>query len=104
MEQVHALFMAAQHAKAPFIVQMTPVALHYGHMEMLLSMIRAADDIYPGTVFAIHLDHGNRQTVKEAITSGGFSSVMIDASHEAFSQNPLTIDKKTMLITLVIHD
>ena len=87
MEQVHALFMAAHHAKAPFIVQMTPIALQYGPMEMLLSMIRAAAEIYPGTVFAIHLDHGNRQAVREAISSGGFTSVMIDASHESYSQN-----------------
>lgn len=87
MEQVLALFKAAQGSKAPFIVQMTPVALGYGKREMLLSMIKAAAKIYPETVYAIHLDHGDEQTAGEVISGGGFSSVMIDASHEPFEQN-----------------
>jgi len=87
MEQVHALFSAAEKSWAPFIVQMTPVAIDYGNREMLLSMIHAAAEIYPKTVFAIHLDHGTSQVAVEAIASGGFSSVMIDASHERFEKN-----------------
>ena len=87
MEQVLALFKAAQESKAPFMVQMTPVALEYGHREMLISMIKAAEEIYPGTLFAIHLDHGSPVVVSEAISSGDFSSVMIDASHEPYEQN-----------------
>jgi len=87
MEQVHALFKAAQEAKAPFMVQMTPVALEYGHSEMLISMIKAAELIYPETEFAVHLDHGNMQAVNDAVSSGAFSSVMIDASHESYERN-----------------
>lgn len=93
MEQIHALFKAAQESKAPFIVQMTPVAIEYGHREMLISMIEAADKIYPEALFAIHLDHGNKPSVLEAISSGGFSSVMIDASHEPYEEN-VTISKE----------
>jgi len=87
MEQVHALFRAAEMAKAPFIVQMTPAAIDYGHAVMLLSMISAAADIYPETIYSIHLDHGNRQAALDAISSGRFSSVMIDASHETYDKN-----------------
>jgi len=29
---------------------------------MLEAMIRAADDIFPETIFAIHLDHGDKTT------------------------------------------
>ncbi|WP_372933714.1 class II fructose-bisphosphate aldolase [Mariniphaga sediminis] len=87
MEQIHGLFRAAKKANAPFIVQATPVARNYAHPEMLLAMISAAAKIYPDTVFAIHLDHGNREHVFDCIESGGYTSVMIDASHESFGGN-----------------
>ena len=86
-EQVHSLFRAAQLAEAPFIVQITPAAMKYGHMDMLLSMIHTAAVIYPDTMYAVHLDHGTRETVMMALSSGAFNSVMIDASHESFDEN-----------------
>ncbi len=87
MEQIHALFSAAEKANAPFIVQTTPVARNYAHAEMLLAMISSAAKIYPDTVFAVHLDHGNQKHALESIDSGGYNSVMIDASHESFDIN-----------------
>jgi fructose-bisphosphate aldolase class II len=87
MEQVLGLFSAAQKANAPFIVQTTPVARNYAGPEMLLSMIKAASKIYPKTIFAIHLDHGNREHALQCIEAGGYNSVMIDASHETFEKN-----------------
>lgn len=87
MEQVLGLFSAAQKANAPFIVQTTPVARNYAGPEMLLSMINAASKIYPKTIFALHLDHGNREHALQSIESGGYNSVMIDASHETFEKN-----------------
>jgi fructose-bisphosphate aldolase class II len=87
MEQVHSLFSAAQKANAPFIVQTTPVARNYANPEMLTSMILAAAKIYPKTVFAIHLDHGNMEHAVQCIDSGSYTSVMIDASNEPFGKN-----------------
>ncbi|GAB1451883.1 class II fructose-1,6-bisphosphate aldolase [Draconibacterium sp.] len=87
MEQVLGLFSAAQKANAPFIVQTTPVARNYASPEMLISMISAASKIYPDTVFAIHLDHGNREHALQCIEAGGYNSVMNDASHETFEKN-----------------
>jgi fructose-bisphosphate aldolase, class II len=87
MEQVIGLFSAAQKANAPFIVQTTPAARNYASPQMLLGMISAASKIYPDTVFAVHLDHGNLEHVFDCIESGGYTSVMIDASHESFEQN-----------------
>lgn len=87
MEQILGLFSAAQKANAPFIVQTTPVARNYAHPEMLVDMISAASKIYPNTVFAIHLDHGNMEHALQSIDSGGYTSVMIDASHEPFQKN-----------------
>jgi len=63
------------------------VARNYAHPEMLISMISAAARIYPETVFAIHLDHGNKEHALQSIESGAYTSVMIDASHEPFREN-----------------
>ncbi len=87
MEQIIGLFSAAQKANAPFIVQTTPAARNYANPEMLMAMISAAAKIYPDTVFAVHLDHGNLEHAFNCIDSGGYTSVMIDASHESFEQN-----------------
>lgn len=87
MEQIHGLFSAAQKANSPFIVQTTPVARNYASPEMLIAMISAASKIYPKTVFAIHLDHGNKEHALQCIASGTYTSVMIDASNEPFEKN-----------------
>ncbi len=87
MEQVHGLFRAGEKANAPFIVQMTPVARNYANSDMLLSMIDAASKIYPKTMYATHLDHGNKEHAFDAIASNKFTSVMIDASHYDFDKN-----------------
>jgi fructose-bisphosphate aldolase class II len=54
---------------------------------MLEAIIRAAADIFPESIFAVHLDHGDEETCYDCINSGFFSSVMIDASHDPFDQN-----------------
>lgn len=87
MEEIHGLFAAAQEAKAPFIIQTTPFARDYASARMLLAMIQAADQIYPDTVYAVHLDHGFETHIWNAIESGGYTSVMIDASHDDLDTN-----------------
>jgi len=54
---------------------------------MLEGIIRAADEIFPEAVFAVHLDHGDEKTCMDCIESGFYSSVMIDASHETYEKN-----------------
>jgi len=54
---------------------------------MLEGMIRSAQEEYPEAVFAVHIDHGDEATCIDAINSGFYSSVMIDASHEPLAQN-----------------
>lgn len=95
MEQIHALFSAAQKANSPFIIQTTPLARNYANPEMLVAMISAAAKIYPKAVFALHLDHGNMEHAFHCIDSGSYSSVMIDASHETFQSN-ITITKEVV--------
>ncbi|MDE3237200.1 MAG: class II fructose-bisphosphate aldolase [Bacteroidota bacterium] len=86
MEQVHGLFQAAQHTASPVIVQVTPVARNFAHPLMMMNMIKAAAEIYPDVVYAIHLDHGTEAHAFAAIDEG-YTSVMIDASHDVFDKN-----------------
>jgi len=54
---------------------------------MLEGIIRAADEVFPQAVFAVHLDHGDENTCYDCIESGFYSSVMIDASAEPYEEN-----------------
>jgi fructose-bisphosphate aldolase class II len=87
LEQVHGLFRGAAQARAPIIVQFTRVIRNYAQPLMLEEMLRAAEAIYPAVVFAVHLDHGDDAACADAIESGHYTSVMIDASHLPFEEN-----------------
>jgi len=86
-EQAMGLFRGAVDSQAPFIIQISKGARAYTDKRMLEAIIRAAGDIFPEAIYAVHLDHGDEQTCYECIDSGFFSSVMIDASHDPFDQN-----------------
>lgn len=87
MEQVLGVFRGAALADSPVIIQTTPVARKYAGASVLLSMISSASKLYPQVVYAIHLDHGNEEHIEAALQNGGYSSVMIDASHDAMEEN-----------------
>lgn len=87
LEQTMGLFRGCIDSQAPFIIQISKGARKYSDKRMLEAMIRAADDIWPDALFAVHLDHGDEETCCECIESGFYSSVMIDASHETFDEN-----------------
>src|SRR6266581_6141642 len=90
MEQLLGLFRGNIQSKAPFIIQLSKGARSYTDKRMLEAMIRAAEEVFPEAVFAVHLDHGDEKTCYECIESGFYSSVMIDASHEPFEGNVAT--------------
>ena len=87
LEQIHGLFQGAARARAPVIAQFTRVIRDYAHPLMLEQMLRGAEAIYPQVPFAVHLDHGDEASCAEAIASGHYGSVMVDASHHPFDQN-----------------
>jgi len=87
LEQTMGLFRGNIDSKAPFILQISKGARSYTDKRMLEAMIRMADEIFPESIFAVHLDHGDEETCHECIESGFYSSVMIDASHESFEGN-----------------
>jgi fructose-bisphosphate aldolase class II len=87
MEQALGLFQGNIDSQAPFIVQISRGARKYANVKMIEAIIRAAEEIYPEAIFAVHLDHGDEATCYDCIDSGFYSSVMIDASHEPFEEN-----------------
>jgi fructose-bisphosphate aldolase, class II len=95
LEQTMGLFQGNLMSKAPFIIQISKGARKYTHKLMLEGLIRAADEVFPEAIFAVHLDHGDEQTCYDCIESGFYSSVMIDASHEDFENN-IAITKRVV--------
>ena len=87
MEQIMGLFRGNLDSQAPFIIQISKGSRKYANKIILEGLIRSADEIFPDTVFAVHLDHGDEDTCYDCINSGFYSSVMIDASHEEFDKN-----------------
>ncbi len=87
LEQTVGLFKGNVQSKAPFIIQLSKGARKYTDKRYLEAMIRTSEQVFPETVFAVHLDHGDEQTCYDCIDSGFYSAVMIDASHEPFEKN-----------------
>ncbi len=91
MEQLLGLFGGNVQSRAPFIIQLSKGARKYADKRtdkrMLEAMIRTAEQMFPGAIFAVHLDHGDEEACYDCIDSGFYSSVMIDASHEPFEKN-----------------
>lgn len=87
MEQALGLFEGHVRAQAPFIVQLSKGARGYAGSRMLEAILKAAEERFPEAVFAVHLDHGDEATCYDAIESGFYSSVMIDASHDPLEEN-----------------
>ncbi len=87
LEQTMGLFRGNLDSRAPFIIQISKGARTYSDKRMLEGLIRAADQVFPEAVFAVHLDHGDVPTCLDCIDSGFYSSVMIDASHEPYEKN-----------------
>jgi len=95
LEQAMGLFKGCVDSRAPFIIQISKGARGYTDKRMLEAIIRVADDIFSEALFAVHLDHGDEATCYDCIDSGFYSSVMIDASGEAFDEN-IAITKRVV--------
>ncbi len=90
LEQLMGLFRGNLDSKAPFIIQISKGARSYTNKIMLEGLIRSADQVFPESIFAVHLDHGDEEACYDCINSGFYSSVMIDASGEDFEANIAT--------------
>ncbi|BDB64798.1 fructose-bisphosphate aldolase [Helicobacter cinaedi] len=86
-EMLNAIFMAADVAKSPIIVQASEGAIKYMGIDMAVGLVKILSNRYPHIPVALHLDHGTSfESCKKAVDAG-FTSVMIDASHHPFKEN-----------------
>lgn len=80
MEQIQAIFEAADELNAPVIIQASRGALSYSKLIYLKKLMEAGVELHPAVKCVLHLDHGNSPaTCKQAIELG-FTSVMMDGS------------------------
>jgi len=95
LEQTMGLFQGNLDSQAPFILQISEGSRSYTDKAMLEGLIRSADEVFPQSIFAVHLDHGDEETCYDCINSGFYSSVMIDASMFDFDEN-IAITKRVV--------
>ncbi|NLZ25392.1 MAG: class II fructose-1,6-bisphosphate aldolase [Clostridiales bacterium] len=86
MEIIQGIVEAAKEEKAPLILQVSAGARKYAKPVYLKKMVEAAIED-SGLPICLHLDHGDSFELCKDSIDGGFTSVMIDASHHAFEEN-----------------
>ncbi|MDR3263125.1 MAG: class II fructose-1,6-bisphosphate aldolase [Clostridiales bacterium] len=94
MEIIQGIVDAAKIEKAPLILQASSGARKYANPIYLRKLVEAAVED-SGLPICLHLDHGDTFELCKDSIDGGFSSVMIDASHHSFEEN-IKITKKVV--------
>lgn len=97
LEYAQAILQAAEEEKSPVILGVSEGAAKYmGGFNVVVSMVKALMESYGTTVpVAIHLDHGSSFAKCAEAIHAGFTSVMIDASHDPLEEN-IAITKKVV--------
>ena len=91
MEITQAILEAAEETKSPVIVALSEGALKYGGDDLVALVLRLGEEV--SVPVAVHLDHGSSfESCMQAIRYG-FTSVMIDKSHEDEATNILETKK-----------
>ena len=99
MEMVKAVIAAAEELKAPVMLQTTPSTVKYGTLETFFAMVSA--EAKKATVpVCLHLDHGSSFELAMQALKAGYTSVMIDGSHEEFEDN-IAVTKKVVDVAKV---
>lgn len=92
MEMVKAIIQAAEELKAPVMIQTTPSTIKYGTLETYFAMV-SAEAKKASVPVCLHLDHGSSFELAVQAMKAGYTSVMIDGSHEDFEGN-VAVSKK----------
>lgn len=94
MEIIQGIVDAAKEVQSPLILQVSAGARKYARHIYLTKLVEAAV-ADSGLPIALHLDHGDSFEICKSCVDGGFTSVMIDASHHPFDEN-IAITKKVV--------
>ena len=86
LEFVMAVLAAAEETKSPVIMQTTPGTIKTAGLDYFYGMVKAAAERATVPV-ALHLDHGDGYDRCMQALRTGYTSVMIDGSHESFEDN-----------------
>lgn len=86
MEIIQGIVEAAKEEQAPLILQVSAGARKYANPIYLKKMVEAAVED-SGLPICLHLDHGDSFELCKSSIEGGFTSVMIDASHHSLEEN-----------------
>nr|WP_305136329.1 class II fructose-bisphosphate aldolase [uncultured Schaedlerella sp.] len=86
MEMVKAVIAAAEELHAPVMLQTTPSTIKYGTLETYYAIV-AAEAKKAAVPVCLHLDHGSSFELAVQALKAGYTSVMIDGSHEDFEGN-----------------
>jgi fructose-bisphosphate aldolase class II len=86
LEFIQAALEAAEEMKSPIILAASTSAIKYAGFDYLVNIVKTGTAKMNAPV-ALHLDHG--ASVEDALKciEGGFTSVMIDASHHSLDEN-----------------
>jgi len=87
MEITQGIVEACASEQSPLILQISKGARKYAKMRYLKHIIDAAVEEHPELPIAIHLDHGDTVELVKACLNDGFTSVMIDGSHQPYEEN-----------------
>lgn len=77
---------AAKDKKSPVIMQTTPGTVKYANLNYFAAMCKVVADA-ASVPMAIHLDHGDGFDRCVQAMHAGYTSVMIDGSHDTFEDN-----------------
>ena len=86
MEMAQAVIAAAEELQAPVMIQTTPSTVRYGSLALYRANVAALAKAAKVPV-AMHLDHGNSFELAAQALREGYTSIMIDGSHEIFEEN-----------------
>jgi fructose-bisphosphate aldolase, class II len=87
MELIQGIMAGVAEKKAAVILQISKGAREYASSRYLTKLIEAAIEEYPQIPVVMHLDHGPDFALCKAAVDDGYTSVMIDASHDPYEEN-----------------
>lgn len=94
MDSAWAIVQAAKTAGMPIILQAGSLEVDYAGLRALAAFAQIAQE-ESGVRVALHLDHGDGVQMARDAIDAGFTSVMIDASHESYEDN-ISITKRVV--------
>ncbi len=104
MEQIQAIITACVETQSPVILQVSSGARKYANQTLLRYMGQGAVEMMKAMAkekglkeipITLHLDHGDTFELCVSCIESGFSSVMIDGSHQAYEEN-IALTKKVV--------